>query len=173
MKMELPAFPQTFKLLCGVPFLLSSALFRGFFPIFFFLFVYFPFSGSEPTVSFPQSHLCQSSLIQKQGRKHGLREDIKHWSALCMEKGKSFTHVLTVLEGGIESPGINVLVFFFLSLSLSFCLRWMEVLWFAACTLLDFSFEGLMSWIIMFWGFWCFLAFRRTGNERKFITVYS
>lgn len=49
----------------------------------------------------------------------------------------------------------------------------MEVPCFAACTLLDFSFEGLMSWIIMFWGFWCFLACRRTGNERKFITVYS
>lgn len=61
----------------------------------------------------------------------------------------------------------------FLSLSLSFCLHWMEVLCFAACTLLDFSFEGLMSWIIMFWGSWCFLACRRTGNERKFITVYS
>lgn len=171
MKMDLPAFPQTFKLLCGVPFLLSSGLFGGFFPIFFFFFVSFPFARSEPTVSFPHSHLCQSSLIQKQGSKHGLREEIKHWSALCMEKRKSFTHVLTVFEGGAESPGINGVFFSFLSLN--FCLHWMEVLWFAACTLLDFSFEGLMSWIIMFWGFWCFLACRRTGNERKFITVYS
>lgn len=66
-------------------------------------------------MSFPHSHLCQSSLIQKQGSKHGLREEIKHWSALCMEKRKSFTHVLTVFEGGAESPGING-VFFFLSL---------------------------------------------------------
>lgn len=115
MKMDLPAFPQTFKLLCGVPFLLSSGLFGGFFPIFFFPFVSFPFARSEPTVSFPHSHLCQSSLIQKQGSKHGLREEIKHWSALCMEKRKSFTHVLTVFEGGAESPGING-VFFFLSL---------------------------------------------------------
>lgn len=32
-----------------------------------------------------------------------------------MEKRKSFTHVLTVFEGGAESPGING-VFFFLSL---------------------------------------------------------
>lgn len=59
----------------------------------------------------------------------------------------------------------------FLSLSVSLC--WMEVLWFAACLLLEFSFKGLMSWIIMFWAFWSFLACRRTGNERKFIAVYG
>lgn len=79
-----------------------------FFPYFFFLSVSFPSARSEPTVSFPQSHLCQSSLIQKQGSKQGLRVEIKHWSALCREKGKkSFTHVLTALEGGAKSPGIS------------------------------------------------------------------
>lgn len=106
MNTELPTFPQTFKFLCGVPSLLSSGSFF-FFPLFFFLFVSFPFARSEPTANFPQSHLCQSSLIQKQGSKQGLRVEIKHWSALGREKGKSFTRALTVLEGGTKFLGIS------------------------------------------------------------------
>lgn len=65
------------------------------------------------------------------------------------------------------------LVVFFLSPSLSFCLHRMEVLWFAACLLLDFSSEGLMSWIIMFWGSWCFLGCGRAGNEGKFVRMHN
>lgn len=49
----------------------------------------------------------------------------------------------------------------------------MAVLWFAACILLDFFIWDLVSWIIMSLGFWCFLDCMKTGNERKFITVYD
>lgn len=143
-------------------------LFISFFCFFSFLFLPFPFYSSE-TASFHPSFLYHSSQIQKQSSKAANKAPGYKASTEVFCVGRKKTASTCAHRMG-KSNALELVVSC-TPLSLRFCLRWMGVLRFAVCILLDFFFQDLMSWIIMSLGFWCFRGCMKSGAQRKIITV--